>query len=533
MNQTLHIFAKDTRRFWIEILISLALLAAFAHVSLFSYQPGMPRPEFFLYPIFNIILIVLIPITWWILVSRVVHEENLVGDRQFWITRPYRWPSLLGAKILFLVAYVLLPIGLLQTFVLAASGFHVSTIIPGLLFSVALFGVLVILPLFALSTVTSSFARLTVSLLAIFLGVLLFGALVTSRAQNVDLSVHAAWPYLALSLVASIAIIGVQYSMRRTLIARSILLASLILLILLPVFFATTLTPLYFPSASASRPAPVTFTFDPDPRRHSNGIATGVDDRYVSVSLPVVVSGVAPNALAVAEGIKVTLTSSDGKTYSSPWRAYRTFYSSDSKLALQYVPFLVPTDFFEHARSTAVTAHITLGVSQLKSQPSITVPFPSEKTEIPGIGICAGTTDGRHIDRSHYGLACTLPLRSPAYTEISVRWSDNRCEQPQPPSDQLIPGKTSVGSFDSDPADFGLSPLIQQPINFSNGLVALPNNASRPRFLCSGTPLTLTPYSLTYRASVDFTAPNLNLANYLPKSEANIEMQQFSPDPND
>jgi hypothetical protein len=321
--------------------------------------------------------------------------------------------------------------------------------------------------------------------------------------------------------------------MRRTLIARSILLASLILLILLPVLFATMLTPLYFPSASASRPAPVTFTFDPDPRRHSNGIATGVDDRYVSVSLPVIISGVAPGSLAVAEGIKVTLTSADGKTYTSTWRAYRTFYNSDSKRALQYVPFLVPTDFFEHAKSTAVTAHITLGTSQLKSQPSVTVPFPSERTEVPGIGICAGIRNRPNHDSTNYGLACTLPLRSPAYTEISVRWSDNRCDQPQPPADQLVPGETSVGSFDSDPADFSLSPLVQQQINFSNGLVALPNNASRPRFLCSGTPLTLTPYSLTYRASVDFTAPNLHLADYLPKPESNIQMQLFSPDPND
>jgi hypothetical protein len=533
MNQTLHIFAKDTRRFWIEILISLLLLAAFAHVALFSYQPGMPRPEFVLYPIFNIILIVLVPITWWILVSRVVHEENLVGDRQFWITRPYRWPSLLCAKILFLVAYILLPIGLMQTFVLAASGFHVSTIISGLLFSVALFAVLVILPLFAMSTVTSSFARLTISLLAIFIGIVLFGAIIASRTRNVDVSVHAAWPYLLLSILASTAIVGVQYSLRRTLIARAILLVSLVLLILLPVFLAGALTPLYFPSASASRPAPVTFAFDPDPRRRSNGIVMSESNGYVSVNLPVVVSGVAASSLAIAEGIKVTLTASDGKTYTSPWHADSRVYRPYSKAAAQYIQFLVPTEFFEHARSTPVTAHITLGVSQLDPRLSVTVPFPSEKTAIPGIGICAGTTNRPDYDASSYSLACTMALRSPVYTEATARWSDIRCNQPQPPVDQLIPGDTTIGSFDSDPADFGLSPLIQQQVNFSNGAVMFPNNASRQRYLCAGTPLTFTPYSLAYRVSVDFTASNLKLDDYLPKPESNIEMRAFPPYPND
>jgi len=30
----------------------------------------------------------------------VVHAESLVGDRQFWITRPYEWKKLLTAKAL-------------------------------------------------------------------------------------------------------------------------------------------------------------------------------------------------------------------------------------------------------------------------------------------------------------------------------------------------------------------------------------------------------------------------------------------------
>ena len=34
---------------------------------------------------------------------------NASGDRQFWITRPYRWQSLLGAKVRFVLVFLNLP----------------------------------------------------------------------------------------------------------------------------------------------------------------------------------------------------------------------------------------------------------------------------------------------------------------------------------------------------------------------------------------------------------------------------------------
>ena len=353
---------------------------------------------------------------------------------------------------------------------------------------------------------------------------MVFGAFIATRATNIDASVHAAWPYLLLSFVVSSGIIVLQYARRRTLIARLILVGSLVLLILLPVFLATKITPLYFPSVSASRPTPVTFAFDPNPSRRPHGMNMEGNGQYISLFLPVVVSGVRPASLAVTEGIQFTLTSSDGKTYTSPWRSNGAVYRPEANGALKYVNLLVPSTFFDQVKSTSVTAHITFGVGQLRPSASMTIPFPSGKVDIPGIGICSGVTSTPDYDGSNYNLACTVALRSPVYTEVTARWSDNKCNQPQPSVDQLIRGDGVIGTYDSDPADFGLSPIIQQQINFSNGVVPLPSNAARQRYLCAGTPLTFTPYSLAYRASVDFTAPNLNLADYLPKSIADAKI---------
>ncbi len=58
----------------------------------------------------NILRAYLLPMAWWFLVSLAVYGEPLPGNRQFWITRPYRWTSLLGAKLLFIVAFVSFPL---------------------------------------------------------------------------------------------------------------------------------------------------------------------------------------------------------------------------------------------------------------------------------------------------------------------------------------------------------------------------------------------------------------------------------------
>jgi hypothetical protein len=180
MKQILHIFAKDARRFWAEISLSVAITAAFA---LFFAQQwvgpdhihpamGIPGTVGYQFVIAGQLLLALVPVSWWLLITRVVHAETLVGDRQFWLTRPYEWPKLLAAKLLFLLAFLYLPIFAAQCAMLAETGFNPFAYIPGLLYNLFLLTVIVVLPLFAMATVTSNFARMTLTLLGAFLGFL-------------------------------------------------------------------------------------------------------------------------------------------------------------------------------------------------------------------------------------------------------------------------------------------------------------------------------------------------------------------------
>ena len=65
-----------------------------------------------------------LPIAWVVLISRLVHDEELVGDRQFWITRPYTWYSLLGSKLLALIVLIGLPLVIMQIWLVHHAGMY-------------------------------------------------------------------------------------------------------------------------------------------------------------------------------------------------------------------------------------------------------------------------------------------------------------------------------------------------------------------------------------------------------------------------
>ena len=152
MKQILHIFAKDARHFLPEILVSLALTIAFAWIYpnewLWSRNVGAVAGGFFFEPrLLASFLTLLVPVSWWLLISRVIHEEKLVGDCQFWVTRPYDWKKLLAAKALFLFCFLYLPLLLAQCFLLLRAGYSPLSYLPGLLFNLYLISTVLVLPL--------------------------------------------------------------------------------------------------------------------------------------------------------------------------------------------------------------------------------------------------------------------------------------------------------------------------------------------------------------------------------------------------
>jgi len=79
MKQILHILKKDVRRFWLEILISVFILANFTWLGPRIWRQnlalGVSLNSFGLYGpgLVEGLLVLLIPISWWLLISRSLH----------------------------------------------------------------------------------------------------------------------------------------------------------------------------------------------------------------------------------------------------------------------------------------------------------------------------------------------------------------------------------------------------------------------------------------------------------------------------
>ncbi len=162
MKQALHIFRKDARHLRWEIVLLLVTIFLFAWSEMrapFGAWGGVYRSyggldNYIVEGLLRVnpiaqILIVALAI---ILVGRVVHAEALPGETQFWLTRPYSRRSLLGAKCLFLAAFLIVPMTLSDIALVMASGFRVSQYLPGLVWEQILRGAVVMAPALALAS---------------------------------------------------------------------------------------------------------------------------------------------------------------------------------------------------------------------------------------------------------------------------------------------------------------------------------------------------------------------------------------------
>ena len=325
MKQILHIFAKDARHFLPEILVSVAITAALAWVYPSQwlrprYMSAVAGGDFFLNPtLLASCLTVLVPVSWWLLISRVIHAEALVGDCQFWITRPYDWKKLFAAKALFLFCFLYLPIFLAQCFLLVEAGFSPLVHLRGLLFNLFLISTIPVLPLLALAAVTSSFARMTLAILGILLCFIAVSAL-SSALDDISISDplpdHLTMPLLFCGFVA---IVVFQYFSRRTWLARILLIALVIVIwagtSLIPTRHADT------PRVSAHEQYATSIVAVASAQNSlAQPTAAARSPKWVLITLPLQISGIADGYAWSAENVRVAIDGPQGPSGVLPGR---------------------------------------------------------------------------------------------------------------------------------------------------------------------------------------------------------------------
>lgn len=478
MHLIFHIFKKDVRRLWLGVAIALAIQAAAA---------WFDRGDLQLEGQLSLLLLV----TWAVLLALAVHEDPLVSDRQFWITRPARWRVLMGSKLLFAVMVVHLPSFLADVVVLATHGFRPWEWLASLFLRQLMLAAFC-LTVIALAAVLTGFAQLALAVIGI-VGL-------SSVAEGFNAGLYFRWIgveetravlFGAILVAAAVTIIPWQFARRRTWQSRlvgiaGVLCAELLLALLSPVFVARV--------RAASTPGLAKISFQTRPvtaemRDVVNGILRsryGPAGGQIQMTIPVSVSGVPAGMLEGFDTELFDLIGPGNQRYQM-----RPIYIGQDFLILQ-----TRSEIFDRLKDTPVElkGSVPSILYRIVSRTSMPV---GAKGIVAGMGMCASEV---------------IDLPGPTFNPERRRYLRVSCESPA--GSELGSIVKLRQSTDSDPLGHqlewtiapGLSPLKRATATFTLG----PRDVPQPSWTLEFSPSVSVGWQV-----VDLDLRNLRMRDYV------------------
>lgn len=508
MNQVMHIFKKDMRHHWIEIGLCQAALVAYVWHEIqewTSRELYVGSSRFLSLPT---VIYLALPITWWFLISRVVQSESLVGDRQFWITRPYEWKKLLAAKALMILLFINLPLFCAQIFLLLKAGFAPWPYLPGVWFMQLMLILMPFVPILAMAAVTRNIAQ---GLLGV-LGIILFIAGMLALDEYMPEAAAAEanisdWMQGAMVIIACIMAIGVQYRWRKTARARMFLASAPVALLVL---FAAgpylvhgesdypELTGSSAPFQAALYGKPSVPKTPPD------------KDEDVTLLIPIVTPGPQAGYMAQIKGARLHLENQEGVRWDSKWQGASNFFLPGENRWMQ--DFKLSYKEFEKMKSLQFKATVSLKFEIFQDHEASQIKVGRGEFEIPGVGRC-------HLDeKSLNSISCHSPLVKPEKVLVKVQSADSTCPPSQEENDDedsspATPANITAFAWESNgderPAEYGINPVE----TFTLYMRERDKYASSVR-ICPGTPLLLSFPIFNQSARTEFEIDHFNLEEY-------------------
>ena len=505
MNQVLHIFRKDTRIYWLEIVAALAALLIYVRLAPFGWDFSEYKMRNQLLTV--ILPTVLVPVTWWLLIARVIHAESLVGDQQWWLTRPYEWKKLLAAKALFVAAWIYAPLAIALAAILKLAGFSPLVHGAGWLYAFGILSGFVWLPLIAVAAITATFARMTLTLLGIIVFAIEAAGFILRPYRGYESTVpysHLMTVVLVLAVGLAIAVL-LQYATRRLWLARAVMMVAALAMIgtgkLLVAGRENQIDHDY--PAAGSATAPVQLAFFSDQANFEGSVHIGSSERQdkVYIGVPITFTGVAEGSLVEVDDVKAALDDPmRGMHWTAPWWASNNIRILPGQ-HLAWVQIMLDRDQYERFKSAPVTLHLALAVTELHAAGETTATIPTaEDFPVAGFGVCSGRSLYRFPQ-----LICRSPLGQPPLTHITTVWS-----RTQEPNAYVPPGPITTAAWAGTPynnelgALFPVSPVLVNlyPRSIDGEVPSMHGLALAP-----GTPVHFVQYAVTGRTQVSLTIP--------------------------
>ena len=505
MKQVWNIFAKDISHHWREVAASLALLAAFAWLEVRSWPHSELRSlaflDMFASQLLPGLIAALVPISWIFLIVRVVQGDSLVGDRQFWVTRPYDWKKLLLAKAIFVLVFVNLPLFVLDVFLLAKAGFHPTSYLPGLLWMQWMWILLLFVSAAGLAAVTGTIGQMLLAILAVALYVIAMVALSEVIPNSNFPTGESISGYLLVA--TALVVILLQYSRRRTATSRWLIvgLGAALALQSIATPYRTAMASQYPLSGPAE--SPLTWSLLPSHAPAADEALLEGDQ--VPIQFPFNISGLPQGSFLQLNGVILTMTNSQGQSWDSGWQFHSQTLFPEQKGTS--VSLSLKKNVFDRMKTSPVKARLLLAYTLYHDKNQRTFVVPSGDFALPDLGLCSPRPGNWHM------LDCRAPLRGPTSLMITSEMALSTCSL-VPNANPDRPGQLafdSIQNSDTSPAQMGISPVKTIGIYLTaRDSSAGPNNTG----ICPGTKLVLSNPEANTRGRVELQFDNLSLADY-------------------
>jgi hypothetical protein len=380
LKQVALIFWKDLRYLWRELILYAVLLTSFAVAAPQTWLGGAQSS---FASLFVNLLKLLMTIFWLVLMTRVVHADNLVGEEQFWLTRTYSWVAMLIAKLCFVVLCIVMPFVLMQWAMLFFAGLNPFASEAGMALSLFRFTLDVWLPFLVVTSVTESFSSAFTFLAGMFLG---WAGLLTLLSSGTDMRTSPPYVEVVFGVLFGGLMLGIltyQFARRKTMISRFAIAAMLLLFVLLlygygRAAFGAPVKALIRNHYSLNSSLRMLFTPTgvPYEERHED---MDVPRGELEVKLPIQLEGLPSDWKIQYPSVAVKMNGSAGH-YAPPWQ---------SAVVSKYgVAFLMPINVFDRLSASDVTVHLELAAEELRPErmEQFTV---AERFAGPMNGICS------------------------------------------------------------------------------------------------------------------------------------------------
>ncbi|MDQ2711685.1 MAG: hypothetical protein M3Y24_05510 [Acidobacteriota bacterium] len=440
MKQAIHIFKKDVSHLRYDIGITLLAAVAFC----FMGMQQMPvsgtgatgnRIAFFL------------PVTWFFLIARVIHADAIPGERQFWLTRPYQWKSLLGAKLLFILVFVNLPLLIADAVIIHAAGFSISQEIAGLLWTQVLLITAFVLPIAAFSAITSGLLQLLSATFLLF--IVIQALIITSSSRHSDsywMELEWVKTYCLMTQIAAAAAIILlwQYARRNTFATRIVAGAAAVALVGSSAFLPWTTAFALQTRLSTRTIAPTSIRIELDSDRKWLGHIYDAEQNQVVAELPLQISGIPAGMELEPNGLTLTLHAPDGET----WIVNQTPPSSfDFEASITSLRAVMTKAFFTKVKNQPLQLRGSLFFTLYGNKQSTAIPLNSGPVPVNGLGLCSAA--------AHF-LLCNSVFRTQPDL-VSVRIFQGAPSEPIGTTEHPL----RLRSYSPFPADLNIDPLYQ------------------------------------------------------------------------